>query len=236
MSEPVSPRMNPAPTPVTPPRGVIFDMDGVLLNTEPIYTLATERIAARYGSKYSWEIKRQIMGRDPRFASEVLIRDMQLPLSVDELQAQMKTQLVELMPSAPEMPGASALVEQLYQQGVPLAVATSSARWLFEIKSAGHSWFQCFSAVVCGDELGLRYKPAPDIFLAAAERLGQAPAQCLVFEDSLAGVEAALAAGMRVVALLDARQERAAFSGATRVISSFAELGWAELDGGGKPK
>jgi pseudouridine-5'-monophosphatase len=202
----------------------IFDMDGVLLDTEPIYTTATQALADCYGKHYTWEIKRQIMGRDPRFGADVVIRSLGLPLTIDEFLAEMARRLGELMPEARAMPGAERFVSALHERGVPLALATSSGRRLFQIKSGNHTWFSRFDAIVCGDDGGLRYKPAPDIFLAAAARLECAPEGCVVFEDSLAGVEAALNANMQVVALLDPRQDPAAFNAATHVIRAYEEL------------
>jgi pseudouridine 5'-phosphatase len=207
-----------------PVSAVIFDMDGVLLDTEPIYTEATQALADRYGREYTWEVKRQIMGRDPRFGAEVVIRSLSLPLSIDEFLAEMARLLAERMPQARAVAGAEKLVAALHERRVPLALATSSSRRLFAIKSANHPWFDRFDALVCGDDGGLRYKPAPDIFLAAAARLARPPEECLVFEDSLAGVEAALNANMQVVALLDPRQDRAAFRAASLVISAYDEL------------
>lgn len=212
-----------------PATAVIFDMDGVLLDTEPIYTRATQVVAARFGKQYTWEIKRQIMGRDPRFGAQLVIESLDLPLSVDDFLVQMAHQLDELMPHADAVPGAERFVAELSECGVPLALATSSGRRLFEIKSARHSWFQRFDATLCGDEGGLRYKPAPDIFIAAAAKLGHPPERCVVFEDSLAGVEAARNAGMQVIALLDPRQDPAAFELATHRISSYSKLSPAAL-------
>ncbi len=212
-----------------PARAVIFDMDGVLLDTEPIYTEATQALVGRYGKQYTWDIKRQIMGRDPRFGADVVIQSLALPLSNEEFQAEMVRLLATLMPLAKAMPGAERLVAALHERGVPLALATSSGRVLFGIKSAPHPWFSLFDTVVCGDDGGLRYKPAPDIFLAAAARLGCPPQDCVVFEDSLAGVEAALNANMQVVALLEPRQDRAAFHNATRIISAYDEVSPAAL-------
>lgn len=234
VSEPTMKAATPTSAPATlwlarPARAVIFDMDGVLLDTEPIYTEATQALVGRYGKQYTWDIKRQIMGRDPRFGADVVIQSLDLPLSNEEFQAEMSRLLAALMPHAQAMPGVERFVRALHERGVPLALATSSGRIMFGIKSARHPWFSLFDAVVCGDDGGLRYKPAPDIFLAAASRLSCPADACVVFEDSLAGVRAALNANMQVVALLDPRQDRAAFLEATRVISSYDEVSLAAL-------
>ncbi len=107
-----------------------------------------------------------------------------------------------------------------------MAIATSTESRLYATKAAAHrGWLSIFQAVVCGDDARVgRPKPAPDIFLAAARDLGARPADCLVFEDSPFGVEAALAAGMQVVALPDPAMDRARYAGADAVLTGFAEL------------
>jgi pseudouridine-5'-monophosphatase len=131
--------------------------------------------------------------------------------------------LAALMESAKPMPGAMELVGDLVRRGVPMAVATSSDRALFKVKTQHHAWFAHFDTVVCADDVP-NLKPAPDLFLAAAERMGADPRRCLVFEDSPAGIEAARRAQMRVIGLAGALTGVEAVHGADVVIASFANL------------
>jgi HAD superfamily hydrolase (TIGR01509 family) len=103
------------------------------------------------------------------------------------------------------MPGAVRLTEHLHRRGILQAVATSSDTRLFAIKTSRHRrWFSIFDCIVIGDDPGVKQgKPAPDIFLLAAQRLAIPPAQCLVFEDAPVGIEAAHSAGMAVIAVPD---------------------------------
>jgi pseudouridine-5'-monophosphatase len=128
------------------------------------------------------------------------------------------------MASTDAMPGAERFVRAVRERGLPMAVATSSERNLYDLKVRPHGWFSLFDAVVCGDDprVGAR-KPAPDIFLVAARDLGASPEGCVVFEDSVAGVEAALAAGMRVVALPDPAMDRAGYAVSHHIIGSWNE-------------
>jgi pseudouridine-5'-monophosphatase len=105
-------------------------------------------------------------------------------------------------------------------------VATSSDRSHFELKTRRHlNWFKIFEAVVLGDDPAVRRgKPAPDIFLVAARRLGVSPSRCLVFEDSPAGVEAACSAGMKVIAVPDPNMERLAYGMADSVIDTLEDF------------
>jgi pseudouridine-5'-monophosphatase len=111
-----------------------------------------------------------------------------------------------------------------------MAVATSSERTLYDLKTASHAWFDAFDAVVCGDDPRvLARKPAPDIFLVAAAELRASPEQCLVFEDSPAGVEAALAAGMRVIAMPDPNVGREHVGSAHAILDGWGEASLALL-------
>jgi pseudouridine-5'-monophosphatase len=215
---------------------VIFDMDGVLLDTERFYTEVTQEIVARFGKTYDWSVKSQLIGRPELESARRLVAALELPITPEEYLAERKLGLARLMPGAEPMPGARELVERLHARGAPVAVATSSTSGLYALKTERHAdWFRFFSAVVRGDDPRLvRGKPAPDIFLLAASDLGADPSRCVVIEDSPVGIEAAHAAGMQAVAVPHAEMERTPFAGAELVVASLAELSPEDLVAGSR--
>ena len=208
------------------PACAIFDLDGVLLDTEPLYTQATAAVAARFGKVYDWSVKRDCIGRGTLEAARIIVEALGLPLPPEALVHERERVLIELVARAPAIAGAEAFTRALANRGVPLAIATSTEAPLYAIKAAPHrGWLAMFGAAVCGDDPRVaRSKPAPDIFLAAAADLGVPAASCLVFEDSPFGVEAACAAGMQVIALPDPAMDRARYTRADAVVTGFADL------------
>jgi pseudouridine-5'-monophosphatase len=211
----------------------LFDLDGVLLDTERLYTAATQAIVGRFGKTFTWAIKRDAMGRDALASAAIVLARLGVPLSPEQFVAERDAILERLVERCDAIPGAETFVRTLVDHGVPVAVATSSNRALYEIKVRRHAWFNLFGAVVCGDDPRVHAKkPAPDIFLVAAKDLGADPARCVVFEDSPAGIEAALAAGMRVVALPEPTaglDHREYFRSAHRILSGWSEATLALL-------
>ena len=212
------------------PTHVIFDLDGVLHDTERLYTMAAQTVVGRFGKRYGLEEKLELMGRAELDSARRLIERLDLPLTPAEYVAERGVELARLVTTSEPIAGAPELVATLRARGVPRAVATSSSRSWFELKTRHHAWFRHFSVVVCGDDPEVpRLKPDPAIFLVAARRLGAAPERCLVFEDSPAGVRAAAAAGMQVVALLDPHVRVEAAPGADLYVRGYDELSLVDL-------
>jgi pseudouridine 5'-phosphatase len=207
------------------PRAVIFDLDGVLLDTEPLYTQALSSLVAQFGKQYTWELKSRTMGTHPRSSARLVIDTLGLPIDIEEYLRLREERLCLLFAAAPAMPGAAEWVQQVSAQRIPIAIATSSERALCELKWSTHAWLREIPVVICGDDPGLvNLKPAPDIYLAAAARLGIAAEHCLVFEDSPAGVTAGKAAGMQVIALKAPQLDLALVKHADWVVSGYAEV------------
>jgi pseudouridine-5'-monophosphatase len=209
----------------SPIRAVLFDLDGVLLDTEPLYSQATQAVLNAYGKRFEWSLKREMIGRSDIESAELLVSRLELPISAREYLALYEPQLDALFVQAPPMPGAEELVAALDARRVPIAVGTSSRQRLFQLKSKPHAWFSRFSTVVCGDDPAVKaFKPAPDIFLTAAARLNVRASDCVVIEDSPSGVMAARRAGMRVIALPAPELESGALGDADLIVQSHAEV------------
>jgi pseudouridine-5'-monophosphatase len=208
------------------PEAVIYDLDGVLLETERFYTEVTQEIVSEFGKRFDWSHKSNMIGRPSRESARYLVEALQLPISAEEYLRLREKGLIERFPTAEEKPGAEAFTRALSARGVPQAVATSSEKKLFELKISRHrGWFSIFATAVTGDDPRVAAgKPAPDIFLVAARDLGVDPKACVVFEDSPAGLESARAASMQVVAVPDPAMARSRFADADLVIEDFRDL------------
>jgi len=213
------------------PSCVIYDLDGVLLDTEPFYTEVTQEIVSAYDKTFDWSIKRHMIGRPSLQAARYLVDSLDLPISAEDYLERRRAGLERRFVATPAKRGAEAFTRALCRQGICQAVATSSERELYSIKTTAHAdWFSVFAETVTGDDPELlRGKPAPDIFLLAAQRVNARASECVVFEDSPAGIEAAHAAGMQAVALPDANMDSELFASAELVIAGFDAIQPADI-------
>jgi len=202
---------------------MIFDMDGVLVDTEPIYEAMHYRHFEQLGITVTQAQFLQFIGTTSVEMWTRLQGMFQLPHSLEALLGQeeiLKKQIFAEQTLAP-MPGLLPLLQGLKQRQVPMAVASSSNESHIHhvLQSAGiHHYFQ---KLVSGQHVA-NSKPAPDIFLAAAAHFGVAPAQCLVIEDSTNGTLAAKAAGMDCIGFDQDQIGRQDLSAATQVITAFS--------------
>ncbi|KAI0067156.1 HAD-like protein [Artomyces pyxidatus] len=207
---------------------VLFDMDGLMIDSERVYTDVTNEILAPYGAVMTWDIKAGLMGKPEHAAALHLLSFFpDIPLTPTAYLEQ-RTALQDLRwPNVSLLPGVQKLVKHLYIHGIPMAIATGSVRRNYELKTAHlKDVFGLFgSNVLCADDPwaqnGARGKPFPDVFLAAARAIGRmvgegevddtdvtdverAERMCgLIFEDAIAGVQAGKRAGMNVVWIPD---------------------------------
>ena len=204
----------------------LFDMDGLLLDTESIYTEVTQSIIGPLGHQYHWGLKSNMIGRPAIESATYLVETLELPFSPEEYLEQRSVKLLEFMPTCKPLPGARELIEHLHSNGIPIAVATSSSLSLFETKTMHHKdWFSLFDTVVTPDsERVVKGKPAPDIFLEAARQLNVSAEKALVFEDAPSGLQAGISAGMQVVAVPDPNMDKDRYQQATVVLDSLVDF------------
>eukprot|EP00927_Polykrikos_kofoidii_P079291 TRINITY_DN76082_c0_g1_i1.p1 TRINITY_DN76082_c0_g1~~TRINITY_DN76082_c0_g1_i1.p1 ORF type:complete len:451 (+),score=91.88 TRINITY_DN76082_c0_g1_i1:47-1354(+) len=191
---------------------VLFDMDGLLLDTESAYTVAQQEIVGRWNKTFTWEVKAKMMGRKALEAAQTLIDDLELgdKITAADFVTEREQILDKLFAEAALLPGVEQLVRHLHLHGIPMAVATSSHRRHFELKTGRHAHlFGLMHHVVTGDQVA-KSKPDPEIFIMAARLFeGEVPASSvLVFEDAPNGVQAANAAGMQVCHVPDPNLSR----------------------------
>jgi HAD superfamily hydrolase (TIGR01509 family) len=175
------------------PAAVLFDNDGLTLDTEPAWTRAEVALFERHGSTFTPQHKRDLLGTAPVDAAINLERMLGRP--GDELNAELYALVLEEVAAGVEpMPGAVALLHALGVAGIPVGLVSNSRRAFVErgLRAAGLG--DAFAVIVTAEEVA-RPKPAPDAYVAAAVALGAAPSQCAVLEDSPTGLAAGRAAG-----------------------------------------
>jgi HAD superfamily hydrolase (TIGR01509 family) len=211
------------------PAACLFDLDGLLLDTEPLHARAWRDAARNFGTQLDPARLLALRGRRRHdCADQVLawIRSDGHRCDGREALLAVRQPIAErLLAQAPAMAGAERLVRSCYGLGVPMALATSSSRAAVELKAAPHPWLELIATRVHGDdaELGAG-KPAPDVFLLAAARLGVDAASCWAFEDSPAGAMAAAAAGCRVHVLLTEATQNVVFPLRSVLMASLEEV------------
>jgi HAD superfamily hydrolase (TIGR01509 family) len=181
---------------------VIFDLDGTLVDSEPNYYEATRKTLAEHGvPDFTWAQHERYVGISTQETLALLKERYGLKAPVEELLAEANRRYLALARAATRVyPEMRKFVELLAAEGVPMAVASGSSPEAIEAILAGTGLDASLRTVVSADEVA-QGKPAPDVFLKAARRLGAAPADCVVLEDAAPGAAAAHAAGMRCIAI-----------------------------------
>jgi HAD superfamily hydrolase (TIGR01509 family) len=210
---------------VSPVDAVVFDLDGVLVDSEHVWDEVRQRLALERGGRWHEQASRDMMGMSSPEWSRYMHEVVGIADPPGEINAEVVRRLVaRYREDLPLLPGAVEAVEALAARW-PLGLASSSNRELIDLVLAGSGLDRLFVATVSSEEVP-RGKPAPDVYLEAASRLGVAPERSAAVEDSENGIRSAKAAGMRVVAVPNPRYPPAdeALALADVVLLSIAEL------------
>jgi HAD superfamily hydrolase (TIGR01509 family) len=214
---------------------VVFDMDGVIIDSEPIHNEVEKAMFAALGIEIPDEVHSGFVGTSSKNMWERLVREHRLAHSVDELVLQGKQRYQHKLKNLSVKPidGVEELLRGLREEGMKLILASSSERDNIEVVLRLLSLEDCFHAVISGAELP-HSKPHPEIFLRAAREAGTDPSCCLVIEDSENGVIAAKAAGMVCIGYRNPNSGYQNLTGADLVIDTFNEIDPAVIKNFGK--
>jgi HAD superfamily hydrolase (TIGR01509 family) len=211
---------------------VVFDLDGVIVDSEQVWDDVRETYTRERGGTYTERATRDMMGMSSVEWSRYMAEQLGVPGTPEEINAAVVERMLERYGSAPPLiPGAVEAVRRVAARW-PLAIASSSNPELIEVVVRVSGLADVFEIAVSSQEVP-RGKPAPDVYLEAARRLGSDPARCAAVEDSHNGIRSARAAGMRVVAVPNPHfpPDDEALAGSDVVLRSIAELSPEVIEG-----
>jgi HAD superfamily hydrolase (TIGR01509 family) len=216
-------------------RAVVFDLDGVLWDGEPIYHEAFNIVLKPYGRRVTEEEYTHIIGSSVEAAWDWVLKRFQLTEPPGRFyRAYDKAVLKMLAEPVETLPGARELIQELHRRGIPVGLASASLRQWVDATIKGLGLTDAFGATVSASEVE-HAKPAPDLYLAAAAQLGVPPERCIAVEDTRTGVGAAKAAGMFAVQLRAASTALPPIAEADLVIDDFSQFDLSLLDGAARP-
>ncbi|GFP80039.1 bifunctional riboflavin kinase/fmn phosphatase [Phtheirospermum japonicum] len=205
-------------------RAVILDLDGTLLNTEQVTRDILKNFLVKYGKVPDAEKDRKRLGMSNKEAAIGVVTDYELPLTPEQFIEEIMPMYHGLWQKAKPLPGVNRLMRHLRKHGVPFALASNSVTKNINSKISLHEgWKENFAAILGSDQVKSG-KPSPDIFLEAANRMNVDPVHCFVIEDSVVGVKAGKAAGMKVLAVPSLQVESHIYSMADTIIHSLLEF------------
>ena len=218
--------------PIEPVEAVLFDLDGVLVDSEPMWDTARRELADEWGGRWRPEASSAMMGMSSTEWSAYMHNELSVSLDQSDISREVVKRLETVYRERlPLMPGAKAAVRRMAQRW-RLGLASSSNRELIDLVLDLSTMRDDFVATVSSEEVA-RGKPAPDVYLEAARRVGVRPDHCVALEDSTNGIRAATAARMWVIAIPNRvlPPESDILSGADRVLSSLEGLTVEDIEG-----
>jgi len=205
-------------------KAVIFDMDGLMVDTEPLYSEAMTQIAKKRGKCFTLDIKRKVMGRLPVESLTIFKEQLGLKESpIELLEEREKIYGMLLAQNVKPMPGLFRVLELISKMGLRKAIASSSQRQWIDLIINKLGLLDQFEVIVSGQEVK-HGKPKPDIYLLVAKKLNLNPEECVVLEDAISGVEAAKSAKMRCIAVPNQFTQGVNFSNADWVANSLEDI------------
>ncbi len=212
-------------------KAVIFDMDGVLVDTEPVHYQANKKIMSEFGYDFEYEYYKKFIGSTLAFMWEELTQKYNIKKPVDELcdmSRDYSNGIIE-KEGYPIIEGAVELVKKLHEKEIKLAVASSSSLEIIKDVVSKLHIEEYFDKLVSGEDVK-NPKPAPDVFIKAANQLGVTSGECLVIEDSSNGVKAAKNANMACVGFVNKNSGEQDLSVADYLVESFVGIETGFLD------
>lgn len=204
---------------------VIFDMDGVISDSEYVNVMAKHRLLQRFGIDVDWHYHDQFLGTTYEFMWKKMKEEFGLPESVSYYVREAKKERDQLIlkEGLQPIPGATELIHRIHKAGIPMAVASSSSKKNILSNLSMLEVHQYFQGVISGEECQ-NGKPAPEIFLKAASLLKSKPENCVVIEDSVNGIRAGKAAGMKCIGFANPEAVKQDLSLADLIVSDFNQL------------